>query len=109
MAVLTQQQVTLAGSTITFSAAGGAGDKVQPGPTSFVVVRNASASPVTVTVDSKVPSNYGTDVNPSVTVPITTGERWIGPFNAQRFAGLDGLVDVTCSPSASVTVASVRV
>ena len=108
MAVLTQQQIVQTGLGPTLATAGVSGDKVQPGPTSFLVVRNATGGVITVTVDSKVPSNYGTDVNLAVAVPATTGERWIGPLTAQRFAGVDGLVDVTYS-APNATVASVRV
>ncbi len=109
MAVLTQQQVTLgSGLAPSFGAAAGGGDKVQPGPTSFLVVKNGGGSPITVTIDSKVPSNYGTDVNEGGSVP-NGSERWYGPLTAQRFGGVDGLVDIAYSGVTSVTVASVRI
>jgi len=112
MAVLTQQQVTLAG----LSAAGAnfapatatTGDKFQPGANVVLEVFNGGGVSTTVTVDSKTPSNYGSDVN--IVVPIPAGERReIGPFAPQRFAGVDGLADVVCAPAASVTIRTKRI
>lgn len=108
MATLASQQIVLTGLAPTFAAAAGGGDKVPPGDHSFLAVRNASGSPITVTVDSVAPSNYGDDANLVVSIPATTGEKWIGPLTAQRFAGADGLVAVTYSGVTTLTVAAVR-
>jgi hypothetical protein len=108
MATLAPQTITLAGLTPT-GAAVSAADKFAPGPTTFLYVRNTGGAPCDVTVDSKVPSNYGTDVNIGpVTVAATTGEVMLGPFPAQRFAGTDGLADVTFSAQTGVTARPIR-
>lgn len=109
MAILSTQQVTLTGLAPTYGAAAGGGDKFQPGPNVWLHVKNGSGSPITVTVDSKVPSSYGDDVNIVVSVPATTGERLIGPFSPGRFSGSDGLADISYSGATSVTVAVVRI
>lgn len=108
MATLATQQITLAGLTPTTTAVSAA-DKFAPGPTTFLYVKNTGGAPTDVTVDSKVPSNYGTDVNVGpITVAATTGEAMIGPFPAQRFAGSDGLCDVTFSAQTGVTARPIR-
>lgn len=108
MATIAQEQVTLAGLTPSYAGVTAA-DKFQPGANVYLQVKNASGSPCTVTVDSKVPSNYGDDTNVVVTVPATTGDKVIGPFPPQRFAGADGMADVTFSAQTSVTARAFRV
>jgi len=103
MATFTTQLIVPAGLNPTFAAAAGGGDKFTPGDTTFIETINASGGSITVTVDSKVNSNYGTDVNLVVAVP--AGERRrIGPLPAQRFAGSDGLGDITYSGVTTFTV-----
>lgn len=109
MATLAVQQVTLAGLNPTFAAASAGGDKFLGGPTTKLIVKNGSGGAITVTVDSVVPSSWGTDVDVVVSVP-AGGERHIGPLPEQRFASpADGLVAVTYSGVTSLTVAAVRI
>lgn len=110
VATIPVQQVTHAGlASATGFQAATAADKFQPGATTVLEVINTGGSPCDVVVDSKVPSNYGTDVNVGpVTVPATTGRVEIGPFPPQRFAGSDGMADVTFSFLTGVTVRAKR-
>ena len=105
MAVLTMQQIRKGGASAAFVAASGGGDKVRAHPTSFLYVKNGGGAPITVTVDSKVPSNYGDDVNLVETVA-AGAERPIPIGNPQRFAGPDGMADISYSGVTSVTVAA---
>lgn len=108
MATLTTQQIAQTGLTPTYAAVAAA-DKFTPGDNVFLELFNTNAATRTVTVDSKVPSNYGTDVDVGpITLAATTGHSLIGPFPAQRFAGSDGLADVVCSATAGVTIAVLR-
>lgn len=109
MAVLTRPVASLAGTVQALVAAAAGGDKFPPGDHTMLVVKNADATPKTVTIDSVTPSNYGTDAD--VVVVVAAGEtRYIGPFPAQRFASpTDGLVSVTYSAVVSVTVGPVDV
>lgn len=107
MATLTRQQVSLDGTTVTYAAAGGSGDKCLPGDTTWIEVANASGGAITVTVNSQTPSNYGTDEDVAVSVANGATDR-IGPLPANRFAAsADGLVAWTYSGTTSVTVAAV--
>ena len=114
MATLTTQQITPAGVTPTYAAATGGGDKIVPGPTVFLHVKNTSGTSTIVTLDdprSASPagaSQFNPDV--AVTVPITTGDKMIGPLSAERFESpSDGLIAVTYSQVTGISVAAIRV
>lgn len=108
MALLSPQTPTITGLTPAYSNAS-ASDTVRftGNGRMFLICRNTSASPNTVTV--VVPGTERGQQNPDVpvTVPITTGERWIGPLDA-GMKDSSGLITVTNSaPGAGVTVALV--
>lgn len=105
MSTLTPQQITLAGTVVTYAAAAVGGDKALPGATAVLRVLNGGTGSITVTLDSVVPSSYGDDVNPAITVAAGV-EKAILLSPASRFAGPDGLVSVTYSGVTSVTVAN---
>lgn len=114
MATLTTQQITPAGITPTYAGATGGGDKIVPGPTTFLHVKNTSGTSTVVTIDDalSVGPSGGSQFNPdlAVTVPITTGDKMIGPLSAERFQAVsDGLVAVTYSQVSGITVAAVRI
>lgn len=107
MATFTAQYPTITGTAPTYSAVT-ATDKVHfVSDSSFLIVKNTSASPCTVTV--VVPgSKYGQAIpDVPVTVPITTGERWIGPFKSDM-CDTQGDISITFSPTTSVTAALVQ-
>ena len=105
MALLAKQQIINTGLVPAYSAAAGGGDTFNPGDNTFLHAKNASGAPITVTVDSKTPSNFGTDVD--LVVAVAAGsERMIGPLPASRFQDpTTGLGNVTYSGVTSLTVA----
>lgn len=106
MATLTTQPIIPTGTTPTYAAAAGGGDKVLPGPTTFIHVKNASGGSITVTVDSVAPCSQGADHNLVVAIGAGT-ERMVGPLTADRYASAtDGLAAVTYSGVTSLTVAA---
>lgn len=108
MALLSPQQVGITGTTPSYGAVA-ASDTIVPDDRTFLIVKNASG-----TIDNAVVvvpgAEYGQN-RPDVTVavPITTGERWIGPMVADLADPATGLITVTHSQTASVTCALVRV
>jgi hypothetical protein len=108
MATLTYKQPGITGTDPGFAAASGGGDKVAPNDRGYLHVRNASGSPITVTVNVPGNTKYA-QANPSVavSVPATTGERLIGPFPADLAQVSDGLVSITYSGVTSLTVAAI--
>jgi predicted NAD/FAD-dependent oxidoreductase len=109
MATLTTQVVNLAGLAPVYSAAA-ASTKVVCGERTFLHVKNAAGSSMTVTLSStaKVRGQAAADV--VITVPATTGDMMIGPIASELLAGAsDGLASVTYSSTTSVTVAALRI
>lgn len=108
MALLTTQQVGITGTTPSYGAVA-ASDTLVPDDRTFLIVKNASGTEDTCTV--VVPGTTFGQANPdiAVAVPITTGERWIGPLTQNLADPATGLITVTHSQTASVTCALVRV
>ncbi len=75
----------------------------------FVHVKNASGSPINVTVTPTRSVDGLTPAGRVVAVPATTGDRMIGPFLPEDFNNPDtGTMDVTYSSTTSVTAAIIR-
>jgi hypothetical protein len=108
MALLSVQQVLLTGTTPSYGAVS-ASDTVVPDNGTFLIVKNAGGSPDTCTVVT--PGSTFGQANPdvAVTVPATTGERWIGPMVPELADPTTGFITITHSFTTSVTCALVRV
>ena len=108
MATLAYQQADVLGAALVMAAADVAGDKVAPSEHGAVLVTNASGVSVTVTV--VVPGNTAYEVAaPDFTVVVPAGaSRLIGPFGSD-LSDTDGLVSLTYSAVASVTIAAVQI
>ncbi|GFH34290.1 hypothetical protein [Streptomyces pacificus] len=110
MATLSVQAITAGGLSPTYSAASGGGDKVKPGPTTFLHVINGDASPITVTV--AVPGNfYASVANPDLPVTVGASDEEMIPVPATPFADSSdsGLASISYSAVTSVTVAALRI
>lgn len=106
------QVVSTAGLTPSFEAANGSGgQQFANNGRRILRVKNASGSPVTVTVlipatlDGVAPANGGKQV----TIPATTGDVTLGPFGATTYNQADGKVYVDFSAVTSVTLAVLEV
>lgn len=109
MATLEFQQVRISGALKSTSAAGASGDKVRPNDRGFVEVVNGSAGAVTVTVVVPGTTKYG-QPQPDAAVVVAAGATaLIGPFPGDLADPADGLVALTYSATASVTVAAIQV
>lgn len=115
MAVLTVQNISETGLTPSFVAAAGGGDSFvnSSDERTFLVVKNTDASTKDVTVTAQKTSakvgGFGqlTKGDIVVTVPATTGEKWIGPL-AEAFNDAAGSAQVTYSAVTGVTVSAVK-
>jgi len=113
MANLTAITPTTAGAVVTgatavpVTTAAGGGDSFDNDGRTVFIVKNASGGSITVTFNSLVQSNYGTDVDPVLTV--AAGATLIaGPFDPVRYNDANGRVGVTYSGVTSLTVQAVR-
>jgi hypothetical protein len=83
-------------------------DTLPAGPNNYLRVKNASASPVVVTVTPSAGGQAeGTSLAPFALTPsvgITTGDMLYGPFPQNPWGDANGLVHLSYSAFASVTV-----
>lgn len=107
MAEITPFTVTTAGGKPTFNAAA-SGDTAKCGSGYTLIVKNASGSPVTVTIPVAGNTSYGVaNPDPTWTVAATTGEEWIPLLDAYRDPST-GMAAVNYSATTSVTRAVVK-
>ena len=108
MPTLTPQVIVLEGITPALVAADVGGDEFVNSGKDFIHIKNVNASPMDVTVNSQAVCNQGVDHDAVVTVPATTGEKFIGPFPKDRFNDASGKVQITYSAITDVTIGIVR-
>lgn len=109
MAVITVQQASLAGLNPSYVAASATGDTVPNDGKLVLHVKNVNAASRTVTVASQKTATPGlSPSNNAVSVPATTGERIIGPFDATIWNDVNGNLVVTYSSEVGVTLAAIR-
>lgn len=104
MALLTAQQIALAGLDPVFAAADVAGDSfANPNDRIYFHIKNGDASSHTATFNSQRNCDQGFDHDEAVAVP-AGAERIVGPFSPGRFNDANGLAQVTYDAVTSVTV-----
>jgi hypothetical protein len=83
-------------------------DTLPAGPNNYLRVKNASAAPVVVTVTPAAGGQAeGTSLQPFVLTPsvaVTTGDMIYGPFPQNPWGDVNGLVHISYSAFATVTV-----
>lgn len=109
MAVLATFNPSPTGATApTFTAASAGGDKISnPGQGCIAIVKNTSGASITATFVTPGNMINGVAVpDLAVSVPATTGERWV--VLGSEYADANNQCDVTYSATASVTIAVVK-
>lgn len=110
---LAVQQITRAGLTPNFTAANADGHYiVNNGNTTFLEVKNAGNTACVVTLEITQAVDGVTPTGKTVTVPITTGVRIIGPFPKSIYdqSGSDaGMIHVHFDQVVSVTCAAFQI
>lgn len=107
---LSWQEVVIAGLTPTFGAVDQPNGNTFPNDGNvYIEVKNASGVPITVTlsVPAKGPGGLSY-TNPTVSVPATTGDKIIGPFDPTAYNQAGGVVNVDFSAGTSVTIAVIH-
>lgn len=108
MAVLTVQDITRAGITPTFAAAANGGDSFANDGKVFFEAKNVNAATRLLTIALTKLVDGQTPAAKTVTVPVTTGDKMIGPFPPDVYNDANGRVNVTYSTEVDVTVAAFR-
>ena len=105
---LTIQACNANGLEPVYTSATVAGDSFNNSGSEVFIVKNGSASPLTLTVVSPTKCNQG--FSHDLTITVDAGdEKILGKFAPSRFNDASGLLTVNYSAVTSVTVAVVRV
>ncbi len=105
MALLTPQQISIAGVAPVFTAASAGGDTVPAMERGFIVVRNGSGSSITATVVT--PGTVSGLAIADIAVAVAAGaDRYIGPL---PLALVGDPASVTYSATATVSIAVLTV
>jgi hypothetical protein len=110
MAALTTQPLVDAGTAPTFGNSSASDTaEIGSGHNTFLVYRNTGGSDAEVTIDVPGNTSYGEPTpNKVVTVPATTGEKWI-PLRKEYNSGAGRAVITATNSGATLKVAVVRV
>jgi hypothetical protein len=107
-ATLAVQNIALAGLTPSYAAADAAGAAFANDGETFLQVKNAGNTACVVTIQTPATFEGVALADPTVTVPITTGDKMIGPFPKAAFNQVNGQVYVDFDQVVSVTVAAIH-
>jgi hypothetical protein len=102
MALLTATAITRAGVDTAGVAADVAGDTFANNGREYAIVKNGSASPITVTLDAQVQVDGQAVVDRTVTINAGI-EKIIGPFPTGIYNDANGQAKITYSAVTSVT------
>lgn len=104
MAIYAYQALAITGTAPSYGAVA-ATDSVAPNPHGFIHVKNGGGVSTTVTVI--VPGTQYGQARPDVAIVIAAGADRFIPMTFTDLADpADGLIDITYSPTASVTAAA---
>ena len=106
MATLNVVQDVISGVAETFVAASAGGDALPNNGKTWLHFKCTGGTPVTVTVTAQTACNQGTLHNAVGTVPATTGDIVMGPFDTYRFNNQNGQALITYSGVTGLTVAA---
>jgi hypothetical protein len=111
MALLTPQTVVKAGITPTYSAVNSTDTvAVAAGVMQFLHVKNANAANCTVTLtDAGTTAAGSAATSPTVVVPLSVGDKMIGPLPNALANASTGLISIGYSITSSVTAALISV
>jgi len=116
MALLTVQNITKSALDVTYAAASTSDTFTDPGDErTFLHIKNTNGATRDITV---APASPATDNKPGIgpftvpsitkTIGATTGDVMLGPFPPKFIDPSTGLVTVTLTASAGVTIAAIR-
>lgn len=115
MATFSVESVDEDGLAATYNSAAAGGDQFANDGQVILHIKNTNGSARTVTVTAQNTSynkpGMGslTKANASVSVPATTGERFLGPFPTDAFNDSNGNCQISYTAETGVTVAVLKV
>lgn len=113
MATFNLEQVVRTGNGLsaTYQTLNSGGDKFSPGSGVIVHAKNTNAATRTITFTTPGLVQEFAIADMTATIPATTGDKFLGPFPPELFAGSDGLVAMTydVNPPAGLTIAFLKI
>lgn len=107
MSLRTPQVIITEGITPALTAAEAGGDEWVNSGREFIHVKNSGAE-TTVIINSQALCDQGVDHDITVTIPLTTGWKMIGPFPKNRWNDTAGKVQLTYGDHTNLTIGIVR-
>ena len=104
MAVLSYQNASRAGIALTFNALAGGGDSFENDGSVFLLFKNASGAPITVTVGIAATVDGQTPAGRAYSVP-AGGQLLIEPFPPGQYNDTNKRVNMTYSTATDLTLA----
>src|SRR3989304_9617914 len=111
MATLTVQQIARSATGLlpAYAAAAAGGDQFpNDGPLTFFHMKNTNGAGRTVTFATSKTVEGLAVADLAVALAATTGDVMVGPFPAEYYNDINGMVQVTYPADAGVTVAAIR-
>jgi hypothetical protein len=108
MATLSPQTIVQAGITPTYAAAAVAGDQFLNDGRTFIQLKNTNGSTRTVTIATSGTISGRAIADDAVVIPVTTGDKMIGPFPQGIYNDANGYVQLTYSAVTDLTIAVVK-
>lgn len=107
MATLDVQQIVHGGLNPSYVSCGGTpeGDEFVNNGRTFIHIKSTAIQSWTITVNSQKLCDQGHDHNLAVMIPMTDGERLIGPLSTTRFNDGAGKVKLTYDGVTNMTIA----
>jgi len=109
LTTLTVQEIVRAGLTPVLAAANTDGSYIPNDGRVFLQVKNTNGAAVTVTIDTPGSVDGNAIANLAVIIPLTSGDKLIGPFPPAIYNQSDGTIKVTFSAVTDVTIGAFRI
>ena len=106
---LVPQQVVRTGLTPVFSAANADGHSIANDGKVVLEVKNTSGAPINVTIQTPGSVDGLAIADLVVAIPLTSGDKIIGPFPPGIYNQADGTIYVDFAAAPGLTVAALRI
>jgi hypothetical protein len=104
MATLSPQTIVYTGLIPTYAAAASGGDQFLNDGRTFIQLKNTNAGNRTVTIVTQATAAGRAIADDAVVIPLTVGDKMIGPFPTGIYNDANGYVQLTYDAVTDVTI-----
>jgi hypothetical protein len=109
MATLTPQTSNRTGITPTYNSCAAGGDAIPNNGKVLLHFKNTNAAARVVTFATQATVDGQAVADPTLTVPLTSGDKMIGPFPPSIYNDANGLLQLTYDAVTNLSVAVIRI